>query len=139
MLVVIVPTAQEGLTIFPTHRIAATHEPLPPLEPSLERRRPCRSPRSTRAPASGYLRRRARASSTPSSSPATRREVGYTPYADEARAAVDAGEAEAAFLLRPPTVEQVAAVAKAGRDDAAEEHVLLSRSSPPACSSCRCD
>ena len=42
-------------------------------------------------------------------------DVGYTPSADEARAAVDAGEAEAAFLLRPPTVEQVAAVAKAGR------------------------
>ena len=42
-------------------------------------------------------------------------EVGYTPSADEARAAVDAGDAEAAFLLRAPTVEQVAAVAKAGR------------------------
>ena len=42
-------------------------------------------------------------------------EVQYTPSAEEARAAVDAGEAEAAFLLRPPTVEQVAAVAKAGR------------------------
>jgi uncharacterized protein (DUF1015 family) len=42
-------------------------------------------------------------------------DVAYTPYAEEARAAVDAGEAEVAFLLRPPTVEQVAAVAKAGR------------------------
>jgi uncharacterized protein (DUF1015 family) len=42
-------------------------------------------------------------------------DVGYTPDADEARAAVDAGDAEAAFLLRPPTVEQVSAAAKAGR------------------------
>ena len=42
-------------------------------------------------------------------------DVAYTPSADEARAAVDAGDAEAAFLLRPPTVEQVAAAAKAGR------------------------
>ena len=42
-------------------------------------------------------------------------EVRYTPDAAEARAAVDAGEAEAAFLLRPPTVEQVSAVARAGK------------------------
>jgi uncharacterized protein (DUF1015 family) len=28
---------------------------------------------------------------------------------------VDAGEAEAAFLLRPPTIEQVRSVAAAGR------------------------
>jgi uncharacterized protein (DUF1015 family) len=42
-------------------------------------------------------------------------DVEYTPSADDARAAVDRGEAVAAFLLRPPTVEQVAAVAAAGR------------------------
>src|SRR5207253_1063432 len=40
--------------------------------------------------------------------------VRYTPRAEEALAAVDAGEAEAAFLLRPPTVEQVRAVAERG-------------------------
>jgi uncharacterized protein (DUF1015 family) len=38
----------------------------------------------------------------------------YTPRADEAVALVDNGEAEAAFLLRPPTIEQVRAVADAG-------------------------
>ena len=32
MLVVIVPTEQKGLTIFPTHRIAREPTPLPPLE-----------------------------------------------------------------------------------------------------------
>jgi uncharacterized protein (DUF1015 family) len=37
--------------------------------------------------------------------------VGYTPYAEEAVAAVDRGEAEAAFLVRAPTVAQVAAFA----------------------------
>jgi uncharacterized protein (DUF1015 family) len=37
--------------------------------------------------------------------------VGYTPYADQAVAAVDRGEAEAAFLVRAPTVAQVAAFA----------------------------
>jgi uncharacterized protein (DUF1015 family) len=40
--------------------------------------------------------------------------VAYTPKADEAVALVDGGEAEAAFLLRAPTIEQVAAVAEAG-------------------------
>jgi uncharacterized protein (DUF1015 family) len=38
----------------------------------------------------------------------------YTPRADEAVALVDAGEADAAFLLRPPTIDQVRAVAEAG-------------------------
>ncbi len=40
--------------------------------------------------------------------------VGYAPVAAEAVAAVDRGEAEGAFLLRPVTVEQVAARAAAG-------------------------
>ena len=111
MLAVIVPTEQEGLTIFPTHRIALRTSALPRCRPNGER---LPSPRSTRAPGRGSRSAR-KGSSTPSSSPAMRGEVRYTPSADEARAAVDAGEAEAAFLLRPPTVEQVAAVAAAGR------------------------
>ena len=41
-------------------------------------------------------------------------EVSYTPRAEEAVALVDSGRAEAAFLLRPPTIEQVEAVAQAG-------------------------
>jgi uncharacterized protein (DUF1015 family) len=40
--------------------------------------------------------------------------VTYTAYADEAIAAVDRGGAEAAFLLEPVTVEQVARFAHAG-------------------------
>ena len=40
--------------------------------------------------------------------------VAYTPKADEAIAAVDGGEADAAFLVRAPTVEQVAAFAARG-------------------------
>jgi uncharacterized protein (DUF1015 family) len=40
--------------------------------------------------------------------------VRYTPYADEAVAAVDRGEAGAAFLVRAPTVDQVAAFAERG-------------------------
>jgi uncharacterized protein (DUF1015 family) len=40
--------------------------------------------------------------------------VGYTAYADEAIAAVDRGDAAAAFLLQPVTTEQVAQFAQAG-------------------------
>jgi len=40
--------------------------------------------------------------------------VSYTAYADEAVATVDRGEAAAAFLLEPVTVEQVARFAEAG-------------------------
>jgi uncharacterized protein (DUF1015 family) len=113
MPVVIVPTRQEGLTIFPTHRIATRTKPLPPLESSSNGDDRAIAEVYTRS-GSGYLRGYpgeldvdlvARYAA----------EVGYTPSADEARAAVDAGDAEAAFLLRPPTVEQVAAAAKAGR------------------------
>ena len=38
----------------------------------------------------------------------------YTPHAGEAVAAVDRGEAEAAFLLRPTRIEDVWAVAQRG-------------------------
>jgi uncharacterized protein (DUF1015 family) len=41
-------------------------------------------------------------------------EVTYTPRTEEAVELVDSGRAEAAFLLRPPTIEQVEAVAQAG-------------------------
>jgi uncharacterized protein (DUF1015 family) len=40
--------------------------------------------------------------------------VTYTAYADQAVAAVDRGEAKAAFLLEPVTVVQVAQFAHAG-------------------------
>ena len=40
--------------------------------------------------------------------------VTYTPQRDEAVAAVDRGEAEAAFLLRPTRIEDVWAVARRG-------------------------
>jgi uncharacterized protein (DUF1015 family) len=112
MPVVIVPTAQEGLTIFPTHRIALRTAKLPDLEPE---------PSNGLARAEVYTRDGSGfVVGEPGELDADlvaryAREVRYTPSADEARAAVDSGEAEAAFLLRPPTVEQVAKVAAAGR------------------------
>jgi uncharacterized protein (DUF1015 family) len=40
--------------------------------------------------------------------------IRYTPRLDEARAAVDSGDADAAFILRPPRVEDVFAMARRG-------------------------
>jgi uncharacterized protein (DUF1015 family) len=113
MPVVIVPTGQEGLTIFPTHRIATQTKPLPPLESHPDGDDRALAEVYTRE-GSGYLygdRGELDTELVARYAP----EVRYTASADEARAAVDSGEAEAAFLLRPPTVEQIAAVAEAGK------------------------
>jgi uncharacterized protein (DUF1015 family) len=45
---------------------------------------------------------------------AAKRGIGYTPSIDEALAKLDAGDYQAAFLLRPTPVDQVRAVAAAG-------------------------
>jgi len=112
MPVVIVPTEQEGLTIFPTHRIALHTAALPELQTEPPNGLPfaevyTRAGTGFLVGEQGELDAELVARYAP--------EVRYTPSADEARAAVDAGEAEAAFLLRPPTVEQVASVAATGR------------------------
>jgi uncharacterized protein (DUF1015 family) len=113
LLAVLVPTEQKGLTIFPTHRIATRTRPLPPLEPHPDGDDRALAEVYTRQ-GTGYLygeRDELDTELVARFAP----EVRYTASADEARAAVDSGEAEAAFLLRPPTVEQVAAVAEAGK------------------------
>ena len=112
ILAVIVPTEQDGLTIFPTHRIALTTSALPPLD---------QEPNGGGSVAEVYTRAGSgfiHGAADELDAELVARyagEVRYTPDAAEARAAVDAGEAEAAFLLRPPTVEQVSAVARAGK------------------------
>jgi uncharacterized protein (DUF1015 family) len=113
LLAVIVPTDQKGLTIFPTHRIAVRTKPLPPLDPDPDGDERAVAEVYTGS-GSGYLH------GEPGELDAELvaryvGEVRYTPSAEDARAAVDAGEAEAAFLLRPPSLEQVAARARAGR------------------------
>jgi uncharacterized protein (DUF1015 family) len=113
LLAVVVPTAQKGLTIFPTHRIAARTKPLPPLDPNPNGDERAVAEVYTRS-GRGYLH------GEPGELDAElvaryAAEVRYTPSADEARAAVDSGEAEAAFLVRPPSVQQIAARARAGR------------------------
>jgi uncharacterized protein (DUF1015 family) len=111
LLAVIVPTGQEGLTIFPTHRIA----------------RDAGSASGTRieAPGNGLpgpvLYREGHyellAGDGLDPEVVERAEPGgvtYTPSREEATATVDRGDAEAAFLLRPTRIEDVWEVARRG-------------------------
>jgi hypothetical protein len=113
LMAVLVPTSQKGLTIFPTHRIATRTKPLPPLEAHSNGDDRALAEVYTRE-GTGYLHGE-RGELDTELVARYAPEVSYTASAEEARAAVDSGEAEAAFLLRPPTVEQVAAVAEAGK------------------------
>jgi uncharacterized protein (DUF1015 family) len=112
LMVVIVPTDQEGLTIFPTHRVAQSVNGVsgtPIEEPGDE------------LPGL-VLYRNGRYELLESDELDVQvvdrlgpQEVSYTPYAREAVAAVDRGEAEAAFLRRPTRIEDVWEIA--GRGD----------------------
>ncbi len=124
LMVVLVPTRQAGLTIFPTHRVVERLDGVNGSEPAagvgdalaeldrLPRDRPAVAlyrggetrvlkgdePELDAAFVEGFH---------PEG-------VTYTPRVEEAVAAVDSGLAEAAFLLRAPTIEQVRAVAERG-------------------------
>src|SRR5262249_33190492 len=126
-LVVIVPTDQEGLTIFPTHRVAK----------QLKRTGPPSGGDVPGGPAAavGELAslppdRSAVALYQGTSTSVVQGDEGeldaalverlgahgisYTPRVEDAIAAVRSGEAEAAFLMRPPTLQQVREVAERG-------------------------
>jgi len=113
LLAVIVPTGQEGLTIFPTHRVAesaggAAGMPIdPPREhlpgPVLYRG----AGRYELLSGNGFLDPEVVDRFAPAG-------VTYTPDREEAIATVDRGEAEAAFLLRPTRIEDVWALARRG-------------------------
>ena len=111
LLAVIVPTGQEGLTIFPTHRVAqsagtAAGTPIDRPDSDLP------GPVLYRAGAyellaDGGLDPEIVERAAPGG-------VTYTPSREEAIATVDRGEAEAAFLLRPTRIDDVWAVASRG-------------------------
>ena len=129
MMAVFANTDGEGLTIFPTHRVVRE---LPELNGSLRITPLGGTPDEAleRLGAIGhdhaaflvYRRDGAALVEAPGDDrldTAVLDQLGieqphYTPRADEAVALVDSGEAEAAFLLRPPTIQQVRAVAEAG-------------------------
>jgi uncharacterized protein (DUF1015 family) len=111
LLAVIVPTGQEGLTIFPTHRLAqsagaAAGAPIGPPGDELPGPVLYRAGRYELLGGDG-LDPEVVERAAPGG-------VTYTPRREEAVAAVDRGEAEAAFLLRPTRIEDVWAVARRG-------------------------
>jgi uncharacterized protein (DUF1015 family) len=111
VLAVIVPTDQDGLTIFPTHRVARSVNGIagtaiePPGEelPGLVLYRDGRYELLSGEGLDPEVVDRLRPEG-----------VSYTPSVRDAVAAVDRGEAEAAFLLRPTRIEDVWAVAGRG-------------------------
>ena len=112
LLAVIVPTDQEGLTIFPTHRLARSVNgiagtPIDPPGDELPGVVLYRDGRYELVEGDGL---------DPEIVDALKPEgVTYTPQRQDAIATVDRGEAEAAFLLRPTRIEDVWEVA--GRGD----------------------
>jgi uncharacterized protein (DUF1015 family) len=112
LLAVIVPTGQEGLTIFPTHRVAqsagaGSGTPIEPPRESLPGPVLYRAGRYELLSGNGFLDPEVVERLGPGG-------VTYTPLREEAVAAVDRGEAEAAYLLRPTRIEDVWAVARRG-------------------------
>ena len=111
LMVVLVPTEQEGLTIFPTHRLAehvngAHGTPIEEPGDVLPGVVMYRDGKYELLNGDGLdveiVERIAAAG------------VTYTPERAEAVAMVDRGDAEAAFLLRPTRIEDVWAVARRG-------------------------
>ena len=112
LLAVIVPTDQEGLTIFPTHRVAesagaASGTPIDPPGDELPGPVLYRAGGYELLSGDGLLDPEVVDRAAPGS-------VTYTPHREEAVATVDRGEAEAAFLLRPTRIEDVWDVARRG-------------------------
>ena len=117
-LVALVSTADEGLTIFPTYRVAERFDGGLDYRDADPRKLLGTLP-NDRAATVVYTR----AGSAVAEGEGLDTElveklgpegVSYTPSLDEALRAVDEGRAEAAFLLRPPSLEQVWAVAERG-------------------------
>jgi uncharacterized protein (DUF1015 family) len=111
LLAVIVPTDQEGLTIFPTHRLAQSVNGV--------RGTPIDRPGDDLPGLVLYRQGRYELLEGDGLDPEVvdalaPQGVTYTPDAAAAVAAVDRGEAEAAFLLRPTRIEDVWDVARRG-------------------------
>jgi uncharacterized protein (DUF1015 family) len=111
LMVVLVPTEQEGLTIFPTHRMAervngARGTPIEEPGDDLPGVVLYRDGRYELLNGDGLD-----AEIVEQIAPEG---VTYTPQRAEAVETVDRGEAEAAFLLRPTRIEDVWAVARRG-------------------------
>jgi uncharacterized protein (DUF1015 family) len=112
MMVVLVSTAEEGLTIFPTHRLAASLNgvsgtPIP--EPGAD------LPGVVLYRRGDYELVEGDGLDVEVVDALVSEGVTYTADREAAVAAVDRGEAEAAFLLRPTRIEDVFTRAREGR------------------------
>ena len=111
LMVVLVPTGQEGLTIFPTHRVAqhvngARGTPIDEPGDELPGVVLYRDGRYELLESDGL--------DVDVVEHVAPQGVTYTPQREDAVATVDRGEAEAAFLLRPTRIEDVWEVARRG-------------------------
>jgi uncharacterized protein (DUF1015 family) len=111
LMVVLVPTEQEGLTIFPTHRMAE--------RVNGARGTPIEEPGDDLPGVVLYRDGRYELLSGDGLDVEIVEQIApegvtYTPQRAEAVATVDRGDAEAAFLLRPTRIEDVWAVARRG-------------------------
>jgi uncharacterized protein (DUF1015 family) len=111
LLVVIVPTDQDGLTIFPTHRVVQEADGVDgtPIDP----------PGNALPGLVLYRHGRYELIDEHGLDPEVvdrlaPQVVAYTPSAAEAVAAVDRGDGEAAFLLRPMRIDDVWEIARRG-------------------------
>jgi uncharacterized protein (DUF1015 family) len=112
MMVVLVSTREEGLTIFPTHRLAESIDGVrgrPIDEPGAE------LPGVVLYRGKGYELLEGDGLDVEVVDALAPQGVTYTPQRREAVAAVDRGEAAAAFLLRPTPIDDVFARAREGR------------------------
>ena len=112
MMVVLVSTREEGLTIFPTHRLAAALNGVrgtPIDEPGDE------LPGVVLYRGGGYELVEGDGLDVEVVDALAPQGVSYTAQRAEAVAAVDRGDAEAAFLLRPTRIEDVFTRAREGR------------------------
>jgi len=112
MMVVLVSTREEGLTIFPTHRLAASvngvrGEPIDEPGDDL--------PGVVLYRGGGYELLEGDGLDVEIVDALSPQGVTYTAERGDAVAAVDRGEAEAAFLLRPTRIEDVFTRAREGR------------------------
>ena len=111
LMVVLVPTGQEGLTIFPTHRVAQHLNGVqgrPIDEPGAE------LPGVVLYRNGRYELLDGEGLDVDIVEHVAPSGVTYTPQREEAVATVDRGDAEAAFLLRPTRIEDVWKVARRG-------------------------
>jgi uncharacterized protein (DUF1015 family) len=111
MMVVLVSIREEGLTIFPTHRLAQSVDGVrgtPIDDPGDE------LPGVVLYRRGGYELLEGDGLDVEIVDALAPQGVSYTPQRDEAVAAVDRGEAEGAFLLRPTRIEDVFTRAREG-------------------------